>query len=51
MAISEVLGDDALADCLRASGRDRANRFSMDRLAEAYTVLYEAVIAEAALNA
>ena len=51
MAISEVLGDDALADRLRASGRDRANRFSMDRLAEAYTVLYEAVIAEAALNA
>jgi len=51
MAISQVLGDDALAARLRERGRVRAQRFSMDRLAEAYTVIYEAVIAEALLNA
>lgn len=51
MAISQVLGDPDLAATLRDRGRVRAQRFSMDRLAEAYTVLYEAVIAEAALNA
>lgn len=51
MALSQVLGDPALAARLRAAGRLRAQRFSMDRLAEAYTVIYEAVIAEALLNA
>jgi len=51
MAISQVLTDPVLADRLRERGRTRANRFSMDRLAEAYTVLYEAVIGAAALNA
>ena len=43
--------DSDVAERLRAAGRDRAQRFSMDRLAEAYTVIYEAVIAEALLNA
>jgi phosphatidylinositol alpha-mannosyltransferase len=51
MALSQVLGDDALADRLRDRGRARAQRFSMDRLAEAYTVIYEAVIAESLMRA
>ncbi|MFN8053305.1 MAG: glycosyltransferase family 4 protein [Acidimicrobiales bacterium] len=51
MAITQIIGDPALADRLRERGRVRAHRFSMDRLAEAYTVIYEAVIAEALLNA
>lgn len=50
-AITSVLHDSDVAERLRAAGRDRAQRFSMDRLAEAYTVIYEAVIAEALLNA
>lgn len=50
-AIGQVLGDSALSDELRERGRERANRFSMDRLAEAYTVIYEAVIAAHALQA
>ena len=49
--LAEVLRDRSLAEVLREHGRRRANRFSMDRLAEAYTVLYEAVIAEAAMRA
>lgn len=51
MAITQVVGDPELADRLRERGRGRAARFSMDRLAEAYTVIYDAVIAESLLNA
>lgn len=50
MAITEVVGDAELSARLRDRGRVRANRFSMDRLAEAYTVIYEAVIAESLLR-
>lgn len=50
-ALGAVLRDPELAASLRERGRRRANRFSMDQLAEAYTVIYEAVIAEAALRA
>jgi len=49
--LDRVLGDSDLRDELRRRGRIRANRFSMDPLAEAYTVIYEAVMAEALLNA
>ena len=49
-ALGSVLHDPELAASLQRRGRRRANRFSMDQLAEAYTVLYEAVVAEAALN-
>lgn len=49
-AISEVVGDPGLAATLRERGRARANRFSMDRLAEAYTVIYESVVAASAMR-
>jgi len=35
-----VLSDDAAADQLRRSGAERADRFSMDRLARRYLALY-----------
>jgi phosphatidylinositol alpha-mannosyltransferase len=35
-----VLSDDAAADALRRSGAQRANRFSMDHLAQRYLSLY-----------
>ena len=42
-AISRLLADDGLRERLVASGRDRAESFSMARLADAYLALYEAV--------
>jgi len=35
-----VLSDDAAAEQLRRSGAERADRFSMDRLARRYLALY-----------
>jgi phosphatidyl-myo-inositol alpha-mannosyltransferase len=35
-----VVSDDAVADALRRSGAERADRFSMDRLAQRYLALY-----------
>ena len=40
-AIERVLSDATLAEALRASGVERAETFSMRRLAEAYVELYE----------
>jgi phosphatidylinositol alpha-mannosyltransferase len=39
-ALLTVLTDEALAERLRAAGATRADRFSMDRLAERYMALY-----------
>ena len=50
-AIAAVLHDPELSASLVHHGHRRAARFSMERLAEAYTVIYEAVIAEALLSA
>ena len=51
MALSQVLSDDDAGRQLRDAGRRAAECFSMDRLAEAYTVIYEAVIAESLMRA
>jgi phosphatidylinositol alpha-mannosyltransferase len=44
-ALRRVVGDDALRAELIAGGRRRADQLSMDRLAERYAEIYEAVAA------
>ncbi len=43
-ALSRVLGDGDLAGRLVASGRDRAEEFSMGRLADRYLDLYGSLV-------
>jgi phosphatidyl-myo-inositol alpha-mannosyltransferase len=43
--LSRVLDDGSLAARLVAAGEDRAWQFSMDRLAERYTAIYESILA------
>ena len=40
-----VLGDGALAARLRAAGEERAQRFSMARLADEYVTIYRELVA------
>lgn len=46
-ALGRVLEDRALASSLVASGRERAEAFSMDRLAERYVELYRSLVESA----
>jgi glycosyltransferase involved in cell wall biosynthesis len=44
-ALGRVLGDRALAARLRAAGEERAQRFSMARLADEYVTIYRELVA------
>ncbi len=48
-SLQEVLGDDARAATLVASGRERAEEFSMARLADLYAERYEKMLHRASL--